>query len=418
MKRVDDRLPHPAVLSEFPLNMAVRLFAPGDVRATAAQRAAYREFAQAGDPLADDVVAMMRRLPTGEGRRLFEIALEQGIAAVPNPPTELVAFFAQVDTVPAWLDTARVERAAHVAMRTGFWGPAVALPMLALMGGYLAFRIDKTLTATGNLENMAPRRLAETASWWVAVTSPGGLERFSYGFKATLRVRLMHALVRAGINRTPDWNYDEWDQPLNQAQMAATLTTFSMANTVGCQLLGLRFAKKDREATYHVWRYVGHLLGIDPSLVPTDEHDSWRLFWLAAETEFQPDADARRLGDALVKAMGPWLIDGDAPFATIRRRLLTRYLCAYSRQALGTGNAEALGLPEDKVFAALIAATVAVNTVTELACGVVPGGRGLQARLGQRMRTRVIERSAVTHHADRTYGQHDRFAGTAARRAG
>src|SRR6185369_7867334 len=62
------KLPNPASLTEFPFNLFMRLLATGDVRATAAQHASFRRFADLGDPLADDLVAMMQRLPTGEGR--------------------------------------------------------------------------------------------------------------------------------------------------------------------------------------------------------------------------------------------------------------------------------------------------------------------------------------------------------------
>ena len=69
----------------------MRLPATGDVRATAAQHASFRRFADIGDPLADDLVAMMQRLPPGEGRRMFEPAVEHGIEASADPPAELVA---------------------------------------------------------------------------------------------------------------------------------------------------------------------------------------------------------------------------------------------------------------------------------------------------------------------------------------
>lgn len=56
-----------------------RVDVPGrDIRATAEQRESFRRFAHAGDPLADAVVAMFARLPVGQGRRMFETAIEEG----------------------------------------------------------------------------------------------------------------------------------------------------------------------------------------------------------------------------------------------------------------------------------------------------------------------------------------------------
>lgn len=57
-------------------------------------------------------------------------------------------------------------------MRTGVVGLGLALPGLALTGGYLSSRADKPLVGTGNLQAMAPRRLNETAQWLIDVTSP------------------------------------------------------------------------------------------------------------------------------------------------------------------------------------------------------------------------------------------------------
>jgi ER-bound oxygenase mpaB/B'/Rubber oxygenase, catalytic domain len=92
-----------------------------------------------------------------------------------------------------------------------------------------------------DLDQMVPRRLAETLTWTVDVTGPGALGRFEAGFKGALRVRLMHAMVRSGMNRRPDWNYADWDQPVNQSTLAGTLLLFSLGNVLGSQALGLRY---------------------------------------------------------------------------------------------------------------------------------------------------------------------------------
>lgn len=287
------KLPNPPQLREFPFNVFTRFLAGRDIRATAEQRETFRQYAHVGDPLADAVVAMFTRFPAGQGRRMFEMALESGIESVDNPPEELVAFFTQVDARPYWLDDAKLELAARVSMRTGVVGLGLALPGLALTGGYLSSRADKPLVGTGNLnlQAAAPRRLHETAQWLIDVTSPGGLERFATGFKGVSRVRLMHALVRGAMNRRDDWDYENWDTPINQIQLAGTLMLFSLANLAGCQAMGMSFSDTEREAVFHFWRYVGQLMGIHPELVPTSEEDTWRLFWLEADTEFLPDEE-------------------------------------------------------------------------------------------------------------------------------
>ncbi|WP_327094711.1 DUF2236 domain-containing protein [Nocardia vinacea] len=410
-------LPTPPLFTEFPFRYAVPVLAPGDLRCTAAQRDSFRRFTQVGDPLADDVVAMFKRLPVGEGRRMFEIAVERGIDTVPNAPAELTAFFGQVETDPYWLDRTKIDRGARVVERTSVWG-GIAMGMFALMGGYLASRADKTLVGTGDLDAMAPRRLAETTQWWLDVTTPGGLQRNQVGYKSVLRVRLMHALVRAGMNRRPDWNYEAWDHPVNQVLTVGTLGLFSMANLVGAQALGLRFSAQEKDAVFQLWRYVGFLLGIDAEILPTNETDTWRAFWILADTEFIPDEDSRRLAQALVPAAGGLFIGTDTAAQRLIRRVITSYMVAYSRIVLGPTNSDFLGLENSKFFQSAVMATAVVNGALEVPRQLIPGATHFQERLGARIRARLVRGSIARNGGDRTYARHDTYAARTTLRAG
>lgn len=410
-------LPTPPLFTEFPFRYAVPVLAPGDLRCTAAQRDSFRRFTQVGDPLADDVVAMFKRLPVGEGRRMFEIAVERGIDAVPNAPAELTALFGQVETDPYWLDRTKIDRGARVVERTSVWG-GIAMGMFALMGGYLASRADKTLVGTGDLDAMAPRRLAETTQWWLDVTTPGGLQRNQVGYKSVLRVRLMHALVRAGMNRRPDWNYEAWDHPVNQVLTVGTLGLFSMANLVGAQALGLRFSAQEKDAVFQLWRYVGFLLGIDAEILPTNETDTWRAFWILADTEFIPDEDSRRLAQALVPAAGGLFIGTDTAAQRLIRRVITSYMVAYSRIVLGPTNSDFLGLENSKFFQSAVMATAVVNGALEVPRQLIPGATRFQERIGARIRARLVRGSIARNGGDRTYARHDTYAARTTLRAG
>lgn len=406
----------PPLFREFPFNVWVRFFAPGNIRPTAEQREGYLRFTQMGDPLADDLVAAFRRLPAGIGRAQFETAVEHGIDAVEDPMPELVAFFDQVDSRPYWVDQAKIDYAVRVSARIGLFPSLTALSMFSLMGGYLASRADKTLVATKDLEGMAPRRLAETLNWVVDVTAAGGLERFAPGFTGTLRVRLMHAMVRAGMARRPDWDFDDWDHPVNQSTMAGTLMLFSLGNVLGSQALGVRFSRQDKEALYHFWRYVGFLLGLDPELLPSDEADTWRLLWLQADYEFRPDEDSLRLGQALKSALGPLAIgDSPHPVAQVGRTLATEILCAYSRLILGSANADALELPDRKVAQVAVAGIAATNFAVRYPMRFIPGLDRVYETVGRFTIERFARQTMKQHRGDRTYSRHDTL-GTANRR--
>ena len=398
----------PPLFRAFPFNIGLRLLAPSDLRPTPEQRDAYHRFTQMGDPLADDLVEAFRRLPAGVGRAQFDVAVKQGIGAVEDPMPELVAFFDQVDARPYWVDQKKLDHAARVLARNGVVAGFTSLSMLSLMFGYVASRADKTLVATGDLAAMAPRRVAETLNWVVEVTGKGGLERFAPGFVSTTHVRLMHAMVRAGMTRRPDWDFEDWDLPVNQSTMAGTLILFSLGNVVGSQALGVKFSSHDKAAVYHLWRYIGFLMGIDAELLPADETDAWRLLWLQADYEFRPDEDTTRLAQALRAAVGPLLIgDSGNPAARIGRVVTTELLCAYSRLIVGSSNAEALDLPDNKAAQMVVAGLAATNFVIRYPLRLVPGLDRVREVIGRRNIEMLAAQTMQRHRGDRTYRRHD-----------
>jgi hypothetical protein len=399
-----ERLPHPPMLQGFPFNVALRLFMKQDIRATQEQLDAFRRFATVGDPLADAVVAEMRTLPPGEGRRLFERAVEDGIAAVDDPPPALAAFFAEVEAVPSWLDRDKLELAGRTVARAGLLPGMLTMVDLGLMSGYLASKPDKVLVRSGDLEKKAARRLAETAKWGLDVTSPGGLERFAPGFQGALRVRLTHAHIRAAMHARDDWDYESWDDPVNQIHMVGTLVLFSAVLVVGLQAMGYRFTDRERDAIYHLWRYVGHLMGVHADLLPADEGDTWRIVWLEATTEFIPDEDSHRLAQALFAAIPEYYgISGTDPASRLAAWGVQSLHSSYTRLTIGRANADALGMPNRPPFHVPILAFAAANFAVETLRRQIPGATRLSALVGNRVRHAAMRRVAGRTQADLTY---------------
>jgi hypothetical protein len=377
------------------------------VRATPAQLQAYLEATRVGDPAADALVVMFRRLPVGQGRALFELAVDQGIAAVDDPPPELTAFFASVDAVPYWVDPQQLALASRVIGRSGVVGN-IALSMGALLGGYLAHRVVKVLVG-GELERLAPRRVAETMLWFVQATAPGGLERFAPGFRSTLRVRLMHAMVRAGMSRRADWDWEAWDHPVNGGQVLGTQVFFAVAQIAGSQALGMHWSGEEKAAVYSFFRYVGYLLGAPVELLPATERDYWRLFWLQISYELSdPDEDSVRLAQALIGAIGPVVIgDQDDLVHRVGRRAATGFLCGYARLILGKPNADVLGLPDSTAFQAVVIAAAAAITGLEAARRVIPGATRLSEVYGRRIKVRSVHQMMHRHHGDQRFSRAD-----------
>ncbi|RSM84009.1 DUF2236 domain-containing protein [Amycolatopsis sp. WAC 01375] len=401
---MDERLPDPELFRQGGFRVASRLFIEGDIRGDERQVARLRGFAQREDPAADVLVPLLRKGAQGQ----FELALRQGIESVESPPEELEAFFRDVEATPYWVDQDRLERGARAITRAGLLG-LFPLGDVSLMGGYLASRATKSLVGTGEIEYKAARRLVETATWWIHVTTPGALVPGGRGYEAALRVRIVHAHVRAAMNRRKDWDYAAWDRPVNQVQTAGTLLLFSLVYVFGTQLLGLRYSARERADILHLWRYVGWLMGVDEELLPAGEDDAWRLLWLLATTEFIPDDDSKRLAAALMKSHAA-IGEGRGAVGKVLSHVSVAAHGSISRLLLGKTNADFLELPDDPIAQAAVVAVAGVNFAAETVRRVVPGATALQELIGAAGRRHYLRQVTKVFGLDPTYGRHMKAA--------
>lgn len=261
------------------------------------------------DELADRVVAwMMQAGPAGQA--MLDRALDRGIDSVDDAPDALRALFAIVDRVPQWVDFPTLSRGGEVLLRAGILGGFV-LGARSIIYGYTSPGGNKPLVFSGRLNETAARRLHETSRFVEAVCTREGMRRFSDGFKITVKVRIMHAMVRAMILRSGRWEMDEWGLPINQHDMAGTTLLFSVVLIDGLRQLGCNVSAADSDDYMHLWRYVGWLIGVDPELLPSNEAEGRRYGLVVKATQGAPDEDARKLTRAL----------HDAPLTEAKTRL-------------------------------------------------------------------------------------------------
>ena len=218
-----------------------------------------------GDPLADEAVRALAAYPTGARQAMVDRALDAGIDAVSDAPDALRALFAQLDRVPFWVDPARLDRGGAAFLRSGLLGGMV-LGAYSLVAGYCSPAGNKPLAFSGRLAQDAPRRLAETGRFVQAVSSPGGLGRFGDGFKAMVKVRLVHASVRQMLVRSPRWNTPAWGLPINQYDMSGTTLLFSFIVLDGLDKMGFQLTADERADFMHLWRYGAYLIGVHDEL--------------------------------------------------------------------------------------------------------------------------------------------------------
>ena len=339
-----------------------------------------------GDPLADAVVT--------SGARLVRRAIADGIDAVSDAPEALVALFAALETPPAWMDADRCDRAAgHLARQSREY--ALVLGAASLLAGAQNTIASKPLTFTGRYTSDAAMRSIEVGSWLTAVTAPGGLHRRGPGFERTVRVRMIHAHVRAHLSRHPDWNADAWGLPIPQPYMAFTLAEFCSIAVRAMTQLGVRYTDTELDDIVHLWRCVGHLVGVDDELLPTTPDDYTRIEALYALTSPGPDDSDRAFVAALTRFQA----------AEIARVLPASWRPAIiqglQRAFIGEAAADDLAIPHTwckhlpRLLAPLTATAYRAHDI------LVPNGKSRRTARAYRTQARTLERlrknHAVTH---------------------
>lgn len=212
-----------------------------------------------GDPLMDDFVTWMFATNPRVARQQFDLALNQGIEAVVDCPEPLQRLFAGLQD-PSWLKTELLDEAVLAMQRTGTSANLV-MRDLALMGGYLMSGFNQALVLTGALTKGADKRILETGQWWFDCTQ--GMQRFSIGFKSTVHVRLIHALVRRHLLQNKEWDSARWGTPICQVDMAATYLGFCVVFLWGLRGLGVMTSSAESKSIMHFWRYTCWLMGVD-----------------------------------------------------------------------------------------------------------------------------------------------------------
>jgi hypothetical protein len=338
------------------------------------------------DPAADAVTEAFATLPPGRGFALLSDALARGIDAVPEAPSPLRAFFAEVDRVPPWVDWGALDRGGELLLRAGAFG-GMALGACSIVLGYASPAGNKPLVLSGRLQEQAARRLNETSRFVQAVCRPGGMRRGGDGFAITVKVRLMHAEVRRMILRSDRWDEARWGAPINQHDMSATTLLFSLAVLEALRKLGLTIPRDEAEQYMSLWRYVGLLMGCDPELTPASEWQAWQLAELIKATQGAPDDDSRALTAALFESP----LTAAKSSGQMRRARIERDVGrAAARVLLGEEMADALAVPRTP-FAHVIPVMRSLNLAAEQVRMRVPAAHRRAIENGEKYWDRVIQ---------------------------
>jgi len=273
----------------------------------------------------------------------------------PKVAAELEAYVAAGLPLPAWADTAKIERAEALFVDFGMLS-CTLLFCSSLPECYVIPDLAAVLHVAGQLEQRTEYRIRSTAAMIFPVMMVGGLTRPDGGGLAqVLKVRLIHATIRHLILRgnpervrqldyvpplpsdgkgnlhhelfTLGWNIAEDGVPCSQDELAYTLLTFGYVFLRSLRKLGLALPKDDEEAYLHAWNVMGHVLGMETTLMAHTMAEAETLFTALqkrgrAQT-YEPDPRPA-LGNALMRTMQNVIpLQVLKPFPV----LLTRHLC-------------------------------------------------------------------------------------------
>lgn len=246
----------------------------------------YYHVDEIGDEVVKDVYLTKK---FHEASREIEGYIRNGISENDDVPESVKKLFLQTQKIPDWLDYDLIKSGAELCMRSNL-DSLISLRDYCLMGGYDYAYLNKPLIATEALKKGAVKRLSETLDFWVNVTRYDALEIHKKGYEFAIKTRLIHSYARLSIKKYyKNWDTENWGEPINSWDMMATYIGFSLVFLHSLKKLGNTFSPQEEKGIFHLWKYVGYLLGIPENLLPNDKKQATEYFYLW--TSIQPPAD-------------------------------------------------------------------------------------------------------------------------------
>lgn len=265
--------------------------------------------------------------------------------ALPEPERRIIAdFISGFEIVPDWLDPKLLNVGLAFTQRSGLSG-LVVLRDYCLMGGYESAAINKPLIYTGALRKGAVKRLADTVKFWVDVTGDHALQYGNVGFLGTMQTRMIHSFARLNILKSTDWNTAKWGTPLNTWDMLATNLGFSLVYLTGLRQMGVTASDEEVQGVFHLWKYIGYLLGIPLILLPDTETQAIEALYYWTMTQAAGDEDSRAMAHALQQEP----LSSHYPPSRAGRYLMREIHLYYNHFLLGNYSCKLLGLDDTRL---------------------------------------------------------------------
>jgi squalene cyclase len=331
-----------------------------------------------GDPVADAVITAVFK--SGEAKALSDVMGKLVKSDEPLPaglPPEAARYFTDTEAMPAWADVKQLGIAYDIFEQHG-WAVALGLFTSSLPQAYCAGKGARVLLQTQGMTRHTRRRILETAQFVFDVlnrdafgkaprmllTQAPNVEmqgnKGGRGIRAAQKVRLMHATIRHLTLIYGEWDAASWGLPINQEDLAGTLMTFSVVILDCFDTVGIALTPAQQAAYLHLWKVVGHFMGVHPDIVPRDVADGRALMNAIRADQWHASIQGAQLGAALVEAMDEYLpgdILKDLPSCLVRRVAGDRVADMLSLPAADWTSALLEGAGETDAFLAQFAHT-------------------------------------------------------------
>ncbi len=215
-------------------------------------------------------------------------------------PKVVLDYLERTSKIPD-LDLAVQRRAENLF---GLLGPEIlmVLGFYSLPASYAARKGVQVLYRTAYLLKRPVRRVFETTQMVVDVLSPDGLAPSGRGIRTAQKVRLLHASIRHLVRNDPARPWDpDFGVPVNQEDLAGTLTTFAWVVLDGLAKLKIEVSDEDREAYVSAWGVIGEVMGVRADLIPRSFAEAKALAQIVHARQIAPSPEGSALTKALIE---------------------------------------------------------------------------------------------------------------------
>jgi hypothetical protein len=171
------------------------------------------------------------------------------------------------------------------------------------------------------------------------------LKKGGIGIEAILLTRCIHSFARLNILKHGDWDSDKWGIPLNTWDMLATNLGFSLVYLIGLKQMKFNILKPEIEGLFHLWKYVGTLLGIPLNFLTDSEEDAIKSLYYWTMTQKEGDQDSVALAQALMEEP----VNAAYPRSKFGRKLMREVHLYYNNYLLGAYSCALLGLEKTTI---------------------------------------------------------------------